>query len=163
VINELVPNPPGADSGHEWIELYNPTCAAVSLAGWLIEAGTSTFAPTFTLPAGASIPSLGYVVIGGDKVAFADFKKTTALNMGNASGSSDGVRLVTPSAAVVDTVIYGTPNSDGFVDDSGSLATSLAPAPTSAQALARKPNGVDTNACGADFVTTFTSTPKAAN
>jgi len=162
VINELVPNPPSSDSGHEWLELYNPTCAAVPIAGWVVEAGTSSFSATFTLPSGASIPSLGYVVIGGAQVGFADYKKTTALNMGNASGSADAVRLVNGSV-VVDTVVYGSPNSDGFVDDTGSVATSLAPAPTSSQALARSPNGSDTDACGTDFVATFTLTPGAAN
>nr|HMR11530.1 lamin tail domain-containing protein [Polyangiaceae bacterium] len=163
VINELVPNPPSSDNGKEWLELYNPTCSAVSIAGWVIESATSTFAPTFTLPNGASIPSLGYVVIGGADVTFADFKKTTALNMGNASGSADAVRLVNAQSAVIDTVIYGSPNSDAFKDDTGAVATSLAPTPTSSQALARIPNGSDTNQCGADFIATHNLTPKAVN
>lgn len=33
VISELLPNPVGADSGNEFIELYNPTNAAISLHG----------------------------------------------------------------------------------------------------------------------------------
>jgi len=34
LINEVEMNPPGSDSGTEWIEIYNPTGHAVSLAGW---------------------------------------------------------------------------------------------------------------------------------
>ncbi len=34
IITEVEMNPPGSDSGSEWIELYNPTAAPVSLLGW---------------------------------------------------------------------------------------------------------------------------------
>jgi beta-lactamase superfamily II metal-dependent hydrolase len=34
LINEVEMNPPGSDSGTEWIEIYNPTERAVSLASW---------------------------------------------------------------------------------------------------------------------------------
>ncbi len=37
VINEYERNPPGSDYGREWIEIYNPTETAQSLAGWTIE------------------------------------------------------------------------------------------------------------------------------
>ena len=37
MINEYEQNPPGTDSGHEWVELFNPTDDAVSLSGWTIE------------------------------------------------------------------------------------------------------------------------------
>ncbi len=34
LINEVEMNPPGSDSGAEWIEIFNPTTEAVALAGW---------------------------------------------------------------------------------------------------------------------------------
>ena len=34
LINEVETNPPGSDSGAEWIEIYNPTPEAVSMLGW---------------------------------------------------------------------------------------------------------------------------------
>jgi hypothetical protein len=37
LINEYEQNPKGADAGHEWVELFNPTDEAVSLSGWTFE------------------------------------------------------------------------------------------------------------------------------
>ena len=36
LINEVEMNPPGSDSGAEWVEIYNPTAQVVSLAGWTV-------------------------------------------------------------------------------------------------------------------------------
>lgn len=36
VVNEMMPDPAGTDSGQEWIELYNPGDAPVDIAGWEI-------------------------------------------------------------------------------------------------------------------------------
>ncbi len=36
VINEVELNPPGADHGREWVELYNPSNSAVDLSGWTV-------------------------------------------------------------------------------------------------------------------------------
>ncbi|MBI2356180.1 MAG: lamin tail domain-containing protein [Candidatus Doudnabacteria bacterium] len=38
-INEIFPNPEGADSGKEWVEIKNQGDAAVSLDGWIIDDG----------------------------------------------------------------------------------------------------------------------------
>ena len=35
-INEVEMNPPGRDSGREWIELYNPTDRPIDLSGWSV-------------------------------------------------------------------------------------------------------------------------------
>ena len=36
VINEIEINPAGLDTDHEWVELLNPTDAAIDLMGWQI-------------------------------------------------------------------------------------------------------------------------------
>ncbi len=36
VINEIEINPAGMDTDHEWVELFNPTDAAIDLNGWQI-------------------------------------------------------------------------------------------------------------------------------
>jgi lamin tail-like protein len=36
VINEIEINPAGLDTDHEWVELFNPTDAAIDLLGWKI-------------------------------------------------------------------------------------------------------------------------------
>lgn len=37
VINEYEQNPPGLDSGNEWVEIYNPTNEVICLDGWTLE------------------------------------------------------------------------------------------------------------------------------
>ena len=101
-------------------------------------------------------------MIGGPSVDFADHNAAVTLDMGNAFSNSAAVRLVNCEGTPIDTVVYGSPNSDGWHDDSGFTATSLAPTPTEGSSLARLPNGVDTDQCGADFAST-SNTPGAAN
>jgi len=42
IINEVLPNPAGADGGSEFIELHNPTGLAISLAGCRLESSSSS-------------------------------------------------------------------------------------------------------------------------
>ncbi len=39
VINEVETNPPGPDSGNEWIELFNPLNREVDISGWTVSTG----------------------------------------------------------------------------------------------------------------------------
>ncbi len=60
VVNEWEPNPPGTDTGKEWIELYNPSSQAVNIGGWkLVDGyyGKSVFIPpnTVIMPDGYQI------------------------------------------------------------------------------------------------------------
>ena len=41
VINEVESNPPGEDSGFEWVELYNSSFKTVDISGYSISAGTN--------------------------------------------------------------------------------------------------------------------------
>jgi hypothetical protein len=152
-INELAPDAVGADDGQEWIELYNASDAPVDLTGWSLWSGTSALALRYTWTSG-SIGAGEHLVVGG-----AD----AALSLGNAGSSADAVALVDAGGAVVDTVIYGSPNTDAFLDDRGEVATSLAPVPGEGQSLARASDGVDTDDAGDDFVVATTPTPGAEN
>jgi hypothetical protein len=58
VINEVEQNPPGDDSNHEWLVLYNPTEAAVDIAGWRIQT-THGRSETYAIPAGIMLPPGG--------------------------------------------------------------------------------------------------------
>jgi hypothetical protein len=68
-INEWFPNPIGADASGEFVELYNGSSSAVSLAGWKLGAGTAsttTIIPAKTKPvslAAFSVPAHGYLVL----------------------------------------------------------------------------------------------------
>ena len=58
VINELDPNPP---TGPQWVELYNPTDFAYSIALWKIV--TRSTGITLTIPVGTSVAAKGYYVM----------------------------------------------------------------------------------------------------
>jgi hypothetical protein len=51
VIDEVEQNPPGDDSDHEWLVLYNPTEANVDISGWRIQA-THGRPRTYAIPMG---------------------------------------------------------------------------------------------------------------
>lgn len=165
VINELYPNPTSTDAGYEWVELYNDGASAVDLSGWTLQAGTSSFATKYTFPALTSIDPGDFLVVGEEYVGGADLVMASGerLSLGNASSNADAVRLVNVTAATVDTVVYGTPNDDGWVDDTGAAATSLAPMCAEGGSIARASDGVDTNASGADFVRATTPTMGGSN
>ncbi len=58
VITEIMYNPHGADEGQEWVEIYNPTAAAVDLSRWSLE---TTSGRTADIPSGT--------VLGAHEVA----------------------------------------------------------------------------------------------
>ncbi|MDP2307321.1 MAG: lamin tail domain-containing protein [Pseudomonadota bacterium] len=146
VINELMANPDGSDSGLEWLEVKNTGAAAVMLDGWTVEWDTSSFtgASSWAFPVATPIAPGEYVVVGAGGLA-------ASLSLGNAGSNADGVRIVCDGAPV-DTVVYGASNTDNFLDDTGLVALSLAPKPTEGDSIQRSPDGLDTDVCGVDFV-----------
>lgn len=58
MINEFEQNPPGADSGNEWVELYNMGTEAVNISSWNLTEGKG--GRTYTIPTGSIIPAQGY-------------------------------------------------------------------------------------------------------
>jgi len=83
-INEVESN--GGTPG-DWIELFNPTTAAVSVAGWALRDNDNT--RTFQFPAGTTIPAGGYLV--AEEAAF-----------GYGLGAADSARLYNQFGAPVD-------------------------------------------------------------
>lgn len=167
VINEVLFNPSGTDSGHEWIELYNNGTADIDISNWELEAGTSSFSSKGIIPAGTTLPVDGYYLIGEADVAVdLGFSPNlvVSLGLGNASSSIDGIRVVDANGATIDTVLYGDPSTIGsWEDDNGPNPTSFAPEAGSAETIARVPNGVDTNLSGDDFQIMSNPTPMAEN
>jgi len=170
LINELVPDPSGADAGNEWAELHNTTDVDIDLGGWTLERAKTTWGTQVTFPTGTLLPAGGYLLVAeeltppGPGVYLVPNKSTAigGLDLGNATTNADGVRL-TDGTNVIDTVIYGPDNTpDQLFDDGGAPATSLAATPPADRSLARSPDGADTNLCGADF-TDSVPTPGAPN
>jgi competence ComEA-like helix-hairpin-helix protein len=90
-INEILPNPEGADETNEWIELYNSNNNEVDLSGWKIQntAGTTT---TFTIS--EKVSANGFLV----------FKRPeTKITMHN---DGDGLNLLTPDGKIEDSINF---------------------------------------------------------
>jgi hypothetical protein len=161
-INEVMYNPASSNGGNEWIELYNNEGSAIDISGWTIDrakSSTSTWNTRYTIPSSTTIASGEFLVIGGETVGFADLNLSgSTLDFGN---SNDAVRLADDSATVVDTVVYGSDNADGWLDDNGSTASPAAPA-SEGSSIARTLDGSDTNDSSVDFAA-GTATPGATN
>ncbi len=80
VITEIMVNPHGTDEGQEWVEIYNPTNAAVSLVGWHLETGRGV---TSNFPAGTSLAAHAVAVVSpkrGGVLGQASTRKSTYVN-----------------------------------------------------------------------------------
>jgi hypothetical protein len=162
VINEFVSNPDGTDTDQEWVELYNRSDTAVVLDGWVLAWGKNgTYTGGKTFGGGTVIEADDFILIGGALVD--DIDVPAGLDLGNAGSNADAVQLVDCEGFIQDTVIYGSPNDEGWIDDSGAAATSLTETPGSAESAARIEDGVDTDDCGADFVLSDAPTPGMPN
>lgn len=137
----------GAETTHEWIELYNPTAAPVALDGWSI---VDTSGSVDTIPDGTTVPAGGYIVLAASST-LSNFWTIPAgavlVNMGGSLGNAlgntgDSLILRNVALATVDALSWG---SDVTV-----FAT---PAPDVAEghSLARSPVGADTDVA-ADWV-----------
>ena len=136
VINEAMVNPYGSDAGREWVELYNASDAPVSLTGWDLRWALSSSTTGEHELASVVLEPGEFYVISGELVGGGD--ELAELSFGNASSNADIIQLVMGGGAIVDSLIYGTSNADGWLDDSGVEATSLAPSRAGTEHRARR-------------------------
>ncbi len=104
VINEVMYDPPSDEPTGEFIELYNRGAAAVDVSGWQFVDGVN-----FTIPAGTTIASDGYLVVAAD----ANWARATygAIPVvgdveGRLSNQGEVIRLVDRWGNLVDEVDY---------------------------------------------------------
>lgn len=92
VINEVYVNPPGSESGAEWVELYNPSPVPLNVDGWRLadDDGKSQ-------PLSGAIPAFGYVAVMLDAESF-------RIRLAN---TADEVRLEDADGKTVDAISYG--------------------------------------------------------
>jgi len=167
VINELDYDQTGADTA-EFVELFNPTAAAIDLTGHSLVAinGSMTSGPEYArIDLTGSIAAGSYLVVSaaGSTAPGATMSFGTALQ----NGGPDGILLVGP-AGLIDTAIYeGTMTTatlaGGMVlslTETGSVGNDTAAG--AAEGLSRMPNGCDRDTAMADWVLAPT-TPGAAN
>ncbi len=159
VINEILYDPEGSDSGYEWIELYNSGSENVNLFGWKIEKGGSEFAECFTFENSFIIHPHDFILIGEEFVQNADLQ--TDLAFQNGGSATDGVRIVSPNG-YTDTILYDSPNTNNLPDDINEVGADFAPDVTQGHSLARISDGVDTNS-SQDWFDCSNPTPKSRN
>lgn len=99
-INDFIPNPVGADTDNEWIELYNSTPDGVDLSGWYLDDADGDSRP-YLLPSDIYLSPGQYLLFSEVEL------KLTLKN------SADSVRLLDPNRQVKDEVHY-TGAQEGF-------------------------------------------------
>jgi predicted extracellular nuclease len=148
----------GATYANDFIVLYNPTAAPVSLTGWAVGYSSATGNFTQTTALSGSIAAGGYYLIkeasgGANGASLPAADATGTFNMSATTGkvglatSAAALTGSCPSAGIVDLVGFGTANCFEGTGD--------APAPASGAAGASKAmfrvNNADTNQNATDF------------
>ncbi|MDD2331839.1 MAG: lamin tail domain-containing protein [Candidatus Cloacimonetes bacterium] len=160
VINEVLYDPVGTDTGKEWIELYNSGDSDVNLQGAEILRGGAEYTSVFTFPY-FLLRAGRYLCLAEAQIPNAIF--WTELGFQNGGDGTDGIRYVSPDGSYTDTVLYDEPNHNLLPDDSGLPGTSFATDVPSGFSLARRANGLDTNNPAEDFIPEPNPTPGLPN
>jgi vibriolysin len=173
VINEVDYDNVGTDNA-EYVEIYNPTSAAVSLTGYslvYVNGGNNATYATINLGSAGSLAAGQYLVVGSSSVTVPASAKKLASNQALQNGAPDGVALVA-NGAVVDVLSYeGSITAASVTGVSGTvslvegtaLPATTADSDSAARSLCRFPNGTDTNNASTDWKACGTLTPGAAN
>ncbi len=141
VVNEVLYDPEGADSGHEFVEILNVSATSVALAGLELQVGDGGRPGSWRVAWSASGDSLApgaLLVVGGDSIAVPRQPLDGSLQNG-----PDAVRLW-DRGQVLDLVGYGDLEFAEYFEG--------APAPdVSGASLARVPDGRDTDSNAGDW------------
>ena len=160
VINEVLYDPDGADTGYERIELYNNSNLTLNLQDWTIEKAGSTFELIFAFP-NINIEPYGFLLVGEEFVPNTDL--ITNLAFQNGGSETDGIRLISVDGLFTDTILYDFPNTNDLPDDISNPGEHFAPDVGDGNTLARKYDGEDSNNCETDFFECVEPTPGGSN
>lgn len=123
IITEILPNPAGSDEGREFIELYNPNDQeTIVLESYTVRIGTGV-PKSYSFPAGASIPPLGYVAFSNEEMGYTLVNTTGKVQLAqNSQVIGEGIEYNSPkddySWALIDGVWqYGKPATPGSAND----------------------------------------------
>jgi hypothetical protein len=125
VISEIMANPSGDDTGHEWFEVYNPGSKTVDLAGvTLLTARSDGSSPkAVTLPGPLDVRAGEYLVFGG---VAPDLKPAyVTYGYGPALGgllNANGLLAVQCGSVVIDQATYMTAPDGASLELSGVMA-----------------------------------------
>ncbi|MBC7249825.1 MAG: lamin tail domain-containing protein [Anaerolineae bacterium] len=178
LISEVLYDPPGDDTGKEWVELYNPTAGTVTLTGFRLgdAANPGDYERLYRFPDGAQIGpgetlviaqtasgfrGLGYTPqsspdyeLSDTDPAIPDLSPTDWGDGDFALGNGgDEVLLLDAGGVVVDVLVYGDggyPGVISFADLSSVYA---------GDSLERYPANRDSNDCARDFRVRYAPAP----
>ncbi|MBC7459321.1 lamin tail domain-containing protein [Candidatus Saccharibacteria bacterium] len=85
VITELLANAIGSDSGHEFIELYNPNQVAVTLSDYQLFIGLASY-DVYQFPSDLVIPAGGYLVILQSMIPYSLLNTSSSMMIANTEG-----------------------------------------------------------------------------
>ena len=132
VLSEVLYDVSSGDDGFEWVELYNPGESTVDLSGFCLANGGTDYTWSQVQLSG-TIASGATFVVGGPTSSGTN--SNPSLDQGfnfnpdfqNSGSTADGVALfdkpcsqVGAATVPVDAVIYGSNNSNGLLDETGS-------------------------------------------
>ena len=144
IVTEVYYDAIGDDTGHEYVELYNPTALPVPLLGVRLEAGDGSAAGRWTLrwtgTARDTVRPLARFVVGGAKV----LPVPEALVSLDLQNGPDAIRVLWPDGA---SEVVGWGAHDFAEYACGAAAVDVA----SGQALARVPDDAQTGSNATDF------------
>ncbi len=157
LLNEVCYDPPGADGGREFVELYAPGDTAVALRGWRLQfangAEGERWSTRWTGGAGDSVAAGGLYLIA-DRGWSGEAVPQAVVDLDLQNGP-DAVRLVAPDGAV-DLLGYGEL-------EQASLSEGAPHPGVHGGSLARYPDGRDTDHNDLDWRPADPPTPGAAN
>ncbi len=153
VLSEVYYDPPGSDTGREWVELFNGTAEAIDLSGYSLgNAGTNYSTSTVQL-SGTLEPGQCFVVggpISDEASANAVYAQAFDFepDFQNSGNAADGVALFAVPANQVnnltvpmDAVLYGPSNDNGLMDETGEAGEPDVGDVSSGSSLERGPEG----------------------
>jgi len=136
ILSEVVYDVSGADSGFEWVELFNAGTSPVDLSSFSLGNGGTTYTTSTVQLSGIVAPGATFVVGGptanaGNGNPIFDLAVDFAPDFQNSGTAADGVALfdipalqVTAATVPIDAVIYGPVNSNGLIDETGTVPPS---------------------------------------
>ncbi|MEO8701169.1 MAG: amidohydrolase family protein [Kofleriaceae bacterium] len=181
VINEVDYDQAMNPDNAEFIEIFNPSAAAISLAGiqvLLVNGNGNTVYATIDLATvnGGSLPANGYIVIAGANVSVPATPGVFKLDPGFTTdeiqnGAPDGIALVNNTTHVlIDALSYegsmiavdlpGFPPGSSLVEGTATTASDVAPF---TQSICRSPNGQDTDNAVVDWKVCAVPSPGTVN
>jgi hypothetical protein len=125
VITEIMYDPVGADSGHEWIEIYNASATAIPLTSWKLYGGDTGHKIT-AASGGASVAPHSFAVIAASAVKFQSDYPDFASGSGqlfhsafSLNNSGMTIALYDASSSIIDSASYDS--GSGALGDGNSL------------------------------------------